>query len=165
VLLLQINLIKMQIKDKDKNRHYLCNVKARKTLVLDRIEQQEEDNLKLRNQYDEMKKEHEDLDKEVESLNSTVGLELDTGKNKTSDATIENAASRLRAFKEGDIDASNNEHDSFINGSKIAKDSKDTPSLETLAVESQRAFNDAAQRLASELKSVDLCKIACATKI
>ena len=56
ILHVQINMIKTEIKDKDKNRQYLLNIKSRKILVLDRIEQQEKENLKLRNQFDEMKR-------------------------------------------------------------------------------------------------------------
>ena len=157
-LFLQINLIKIQIKDKDKNRQYLCNVKARKILVLDRIGQQEEVNLKLLNEYDEMKQEYDELDREIARLNSTVELEMDPDKDKAVKTAIENAVSHLQAFKEASINDNNDDKDIFINGSKLAKDTEDGLSLETSAMESQQAFSNAVWRLNSEHKSVELGK-------
>jgi len=158
----QINMIKTETKDKDKNRQYLLNVKSRKVLVLDRIEQQEKENLNLRNQFDEMKREHDIIERELEQYNSNAALEMAPGKDNVVQVEIESAMSHLRAFQEanrvsGD-DSDGSKRRLCINGSNIAKDPKDGLSLEKLAMETQRAFNKAAWRLKSELKSVELGK-------
>lgn len=152
-------MIKTEIKDKDKNRQYLLNIKSRKILVLDRIEQQERENSKLRNKFDEMKGEHDILEKEVEQHNSYVALGMAPGKGDVVQVEIENAMSHLRAFQEANRVSGND-----TDGSKQhfcineSKDPKNAPSLEKLAMETQRAFNKAIWRLKSELKSAELGK-------
>jgi hypothetical protein len=147
----QINMIKTEIKDKDKNRQYLLNIKSRKILVLDRIEQQEKENLKLRNQFDEMKGEHDILERELEQY-SNVALDIAPGKNNVVQVEIENAVFHLQAFQEA-----NRVSGDDTDGSKQHL-LKDGPSLEKLAMETQRAFNKAIWRLKSELKSAELGK-------
>ena len=148
----QINMIKTEIKDKDKNRQYLLNIKSRKILVLDRIEQQEKENLKLRNQFDEMKGEHDILERELEQYNSNVALDIAPGKDDVVQVEIKNAVSHLRAFQEANRISGDD-----TDGSKQHL-LKDGPSLEKLAMETQRAFNKAIWRLKSELKSAELGK-------
>ena len=63
-----MNLIKTKIKDKDKNRQSLLNVRSRKIVAQDRLQKQKDTNAKLQKEYNEMKNECDTSIKELDAI-------------------------------------------------------------------------------------------------
>ena len=61
IIIVQLNSLQSQIKDKEKNEASLRSVKARKIILQDRIEKQMKDYKELRRKFDSMVKEIADL--------------------------------------------------------------------------------------------------------
>ena len=63
-----MNLIKTKIKDKDKNRQSLLNVRSRKIVAQDRLQKQKDTNAKLQKEYNQMKNECDTSLKELDAI-------------------------------------------------------------------------------------------------
>ena len=157
----KVNLIKAQIKDKDKNRQSLLNVRSRMIVVQDKLEQQGEDNEKLQSQYNEMKDEYEKLKKELNIMSDLeMRIQSDANVNPLINESITKAIAQLQNFQTAS-GATQNIKDQrsplAIKGDNVRNGTPDSEgSRQAMAMDSQRSFNKALWRLKSEMKSMSL---------
>jgi hypothetical protein len=146
-----VNLIKTKIKDKDKNRQSLLNVRSRKIVAQDRLQKQKDTNAKLQKEYNEMKnecdtsiKELDAIDRDAESIEqSRLNIESIT-------SSISEAITHSKDFQDASGVSMNS-----IKGS----DKKRITQFEHVAMDAQRSFNKALWRLRGEVKSISLQRL------
>lgn len=148
-----MNLIKKQIKDKDKNRQSMLNVRSRKIVAEDRLKQQEDANSKLQTKYNEMKDECDRLRKELDAMKSTNKMKsINIDSITASMEEAKNFSQRIINANEASVVTRNVQS----NNDSSSTESEQTRELEEIAMGAQRSFNKALWRLKAEVKSMEL---------
>ena len=165
VLYFQVNVIKAKVKDKDKNRQSLLNVRSRTIVVQDRLQKQRDTNAKLQEQYNRMKDGNEILTKELNATDRDSAYKDQAKTNIESiDSYISEATLTAKKFQEasGATNNSSNENDCYQrevkgdNESNVLNEADRAKKLTEMAMDAQRSFNKAVWRLRSEVKSASM---------
>ncbi len=150
-----MNEIKAKIKEKEKNKQYQLNVRSRTIVVRDRIEQQKERNEKLQANYDQMKRERDNLEGEMKRIL------LDAERKKSIHdercgplaKSVDHTAVQLQSFQQSMLA---DQSRFVIKGASSQNTIQEKKKQVEGVVTTQRCFDEAISRIKSDVKSVSL---------